>query len=91
MKANEFVKKFGIKSAKYWIDHFNSMNTLPDEFINIEFLGNLKRIVESHELVENHNGVDMAKRFIDANIECNDSDRLKQAIADVESCMEGVS
>ena len=42
----------------------------------------------SAEVVENHNGVDMAKRFIDANIECNDSDRLKQAIADVESCME---
>ena len=50
--------------------------------------GEVKRLVESHEVVENHNGVDMAKRFIDANIECNDSDRLKQAIADVESCKE---
>lgn len=87
MKANEFVKSFGWKEAK-------KKNSEGDNFYvwrrDKELFKDLKRLVESHDLVENHNGVDMAKRFIDANIECNDSDRLKQAIADVESCMEGL-
>ena len=56
MKANEFVKKFGSKSAKYWIDHFNNVNTLPNEFINTEFLGDLKRLVKSHDLIKSYKG-----------------------------------
>ena len=84
MKANEFVKKFGWDRAKQHIKAMDIQNWHND------FYNNLKRLVESYGLVENHNGVDMAKRFIDANIECNDLDRLKQAIADMESCMEGL-
>ena len=101
MKANEFVKKFGSKSAKYWIDHFNNVNTLPDEFINTEFLGDLKRLIESHELVEIYtrrfNG-DAEWFFVSEYCKKNRispffsenynkaSGIYKQAIADVESC-----
>ena len=100
MKANEFVKKFGSKSAKYWIDHFNNVNTLPDEFINTEFLGDLKRLVESHELVESFGGLEMAKESLknlpseyqsytmtrDDTGATTQSFKLNQAIFDVESC-----
>ena len=92
MKANEFVKKFGSKSAKYWIDHFNNVNTLPDEFINTEFLGDLKRIVESHRLIEVEGGIDQVKDTFSfaykhgADELTEYGKRLKQAIADVESC-----
>ena len=93
MKANEFVKKFGSKSAKYWIDHFNNVNTLPDEFINTEFLGDLKRFVESHELVELTGGLEMAKSVLDIEINAKHYEydaskvtQLSKAIFDVESC-----
>ena len=87
MKANEFVKKFGSKSAKYWIDHFNNVNTLPDEFINTEFLGDLKRLVESHELVRDYYGLTRAKEHAESNYTAPElKAALKQAIADVESC-----
>ena len=82
MNATEYFKKHGHKHCK--------STCMQNGWLNTGFWVQLKRLVESYELVENHNGVDMAKRFIDANIECNDSDRLKQAIADVESCMEGL-
>ena len=91
MKANEFVKKFGFKSAKYWIDHFNNVNTLPDEFINIEFLSNLKRLVESHDLAKEHGSLGRAKEYADSAYTAPEvAERLRAAIADVESCMEGV-
>ena len=92
MKANEFVKKFGSKSAKYWIDHFNNVNTLPDEFINTEFLGDLKRLVESHELVDVEGGIDQVKDAFSFAFKHGADElteygkRLKQAIFDVESC-----
>ena len=87
MKANEFVKKFGSKSAKYWIDHFNNVNTLPDEFINTEFLGDLKRLVESHELVEKHGGLENAKDEYFSCVQNNEpASYVAKAIFDVESC-----
>ena len=45
----------------------------------------LKQIVESHELVENWGGLDDAKFALQL---VRYPERLKQAIADVESCME---
>ena len=91
MKANEFVKKFGSKSAKYWIDHFNNVNTLPDEFINTEFLDDLKRLVKSHDLVESYDGLFEAKIYADSEYRSLSAPqitkRLKQAIEDVESCL----
>ena len=45
----------------------------------------LKQIVESHELVENWGGLDDAKFALQL---VRYPERLEQAIADVESCME---
>ena len=47
-------------------------------------LKDLKRLVESVDLVESFNGGEMAKRYLEENVECSDSERLKQAIADYE-------
>lgn len=80
MKANEFVKKYGWEYAKH---------ILADDAPLVMDLNyaDLKRLVESHELVESFNGLEMAKKFYDENIiECSDAWNLKQAIADVESC-----
>lgn len=88
MEASEFVKKFGPKSAKYWIDHFNNVNTLPDEFINTEFLDDLKRLVKSHELVMDYYGLARAKEHADSKYTAPELKvALKQAIADVEGCL----
>ena len=50
----------------------------------------LKRIVESHELVEKVGGLENAKTFDKDCMYCithlTDLDSLNQAIADVESC-----
>ena len=90
MKASEFVKKFGPKSAKYWIDHFNNVNTLPDEFINTEFLDDLKRLVDSHELIiKDFESIEIAKYEYMVSGSYSDTYwiQVKQAIADVEGCL----
>ena len=105
MKAYDFVENKGLKAVKLivdcWIDYPETDVYLPDmmeyTFITIEptencpfvSLSDLKRLVESHALIESFNGLEMAKKFYDENIiECSDAWNLKQAIADVESCME---
>ncbi|MCO8092683.1 hypothetical protein [Acinetobacter lwoffii] len=107
MKANEFVENKGLKAAKLivdcWIDYPETDVYLPDmmeyTFIAIEptencpfvSLNDLKRLVESHELVEHAGGLDSAKKQIelkDSEDNCLWFVDLKIAIADVESCME---
>lgn len=74
MKANEFFKKVGIEAVKSYIVAYE--DHLTDE---------LKRLVESHELVASWGGLDDAKFALQL---VRYPERLKQAIADVESCME---
>lgn len=108
MKANEFVKNKGPKTAKLivdcWIDYPETDVYLPDmmeyTFIAIEptencpfvSLNDLKRLVESHELVEWHGGLKYAKSYFKRNSKeypnAKGWDKLAEAIADVESCME---
>lgn len=79
MKANEFFKKVGIEAVKSYIVAYE--DHLTDE---------LKRLVESHELVEHAGGLDSAKKQIelkDSEDNCLWCVDLKIAIADVESCM----
>lgn len=81
MKANDFIKAHGIAEAKRIIHDARGC-------VGVKLWGrydfstdDLKRLVESHELVESYGGIESCKnhiRFI--------SERLKQAIADVESC-----
>lgn len=52
-------------------------------------LSDLKRLVESMDLVESLNGVETAKRYLEENMECSDFKLLKQTIADYESIYGG--
>lgn len=83
MKANEFVKKYGWDEAKrVLVDCENQHRGLAVGgcIVNI---ASLKRLVESHELVEKLGGLVLAKLYVPDHYK---SDRLKQALADVESC-----
>lgn len=101
MKANEFVKKFGwckvkeiIKNAPDWAFETAGIN----DYANSEWskiypvsayckMDDLKRLVESWELVNFYGGVDDAKQALDAmHFDVYAKAHLKQAIADVESC-----
>ena len=101
MKANEFVKKYGIvKVSKLVIGY---PNTVAYKFYNYDFekeqgkhdevcLVDLKRLIESYKLVESCGGLDKAKEKVKVNaVWCNDGsvflNTLKQAIEDVESCL----
>ena len=97
MKAIEFVKKFGWEEAKIICNGvFTGVVCYKWVELNID---DLKRLVESHELVASRGGLCAAKHdlitlqkhlnntFGWAKITTSEKiDRLKQAIADVESC-----
>lgn len=89
MKAIEFVKKFGVERAKQMVNADDSVHALVFATTKVSFL-DLKRLVESHELVEKVGGLENAKTFDKDCMYCithlTDLDSLKQAIADVESC-----
>lgn len=104
MKANEFVKKFGVDAIKHDLSGYfkdekiGTIQVLTHEKEYIEVDGdNLKRIIESHDLVEkvisDHNKsfkecqIDThgLKSFVKKNPKIYPK-RLKQAIYDVESC-----
>ena len=97
MKANEFFKKFGIvKARKVVIGH---PNWVVYKFYNYDFekedgeydevcLVDLKRLVESHVLVESYGGLEKAKLrcYPAKHLTMESYHKLKQAISDVESC-----
>lgn len=89
MKANEFVKKYG------WGESiaFLSLDSDVEIVYTASFFDDLKRLVESHELVESKGGLIKAKEILADNpVWCSGSKRysspLERAIADVESCTE---
>ena len=92
MRANEFVKKFGLKLAQRDIAALDSGFIKHDDFLEhygFDILDDLKRLVESHELVEKVGGLALAKielKSVDYNSEKDFYENLKQAILDVESC-----
>ena len=116
MKANEFVKKHGLNKAKVLLStQGKTIANLKSEYTaeqlreyqgyivsnDLMSLVELKRLVESHELVEtwklpedDENGLDGATLYLECyafystDEEKAKLDRLAQAIADVESCME---
>ena len=89
MKAIEFVKQYGINEAKRIIpicEKQGARLTVSGYRVNLE---DLKRLVESHELVADYYGLTRAKEHAESNYTAPElKDALKQAIADVESCME---
>ena len=104
MKANEFVKKFGWVHSKYiaekWYNPHKSFDT--KTYHTTYYLDNsgetslveLKRLVESYELVERVGGLSIAKDFcrdfecIHIGLDLIECRRLIKAIADVEACKE---
>lgn len=88
MKANEFVKKFGLDAAKHKADELKIIESMGDK-LSFED-ENLKRIVESHELVESYGGMDRIKEDTSDLEDWEESSSLwrevEKAIADVESC-----
>mgnify|MGYP003622312524 CR=1 FL=1 len=102
MKANEFVKKFGLDLAKRDVRALESGFIKREDILEhygFDILDDLKRLVESHELVESRGGLDAAKHeLILLQKHLNNTfgyvtiitsekiENLKQAIADVESC-----
>ena len=82
MKANEFFKAMGINAVRQFLEN--------DNIRTKEMHDDLKRLVESHELVESKGGIELSKkevrqrsivRWVNPEVE-----RLREAIADVESC-----
>ena len=93
MKANEFFKAMGINAVRQFLEN--------DNIRTKEMHDDLKRLVESHELVKSRGGLDAAKHELIllqkhlkntfgyvTIITSEKIENLKQAIADVESCME---
>ena len=77
MKENEFVKKFGWLLSKAFAENWS------DLAIHYGFdINDLKRLVESHELIESVGGWSNATALYDEHL---DKD-LGRSIADVESC-----
>ena len=79
MKANEFFKAMGLKAVKQFLEN--------DNIRTKEMSDDLKRLVESHELVENWGGLAEAKGIANNPLAIFNTLPLKQAIADVESCL----
>lgn len=96
MKANDFIKKFGLDLAKLDVRAFESGFIKREDIVEhygFDILDDLKRLVESHELVESKGGLAKAKEILADNpVWCFGSKRysspLEKAIADVESCVE---
>lgn len=88
MKANEFVKMVGWEEAKGILEAESFTYRQLGLFSYISHdLDYLKRLVESHELVEQYNGLFEAKELIRVSPKLTSELReVAAAIADVESC-----
>ena len=81
--AEKYFKKNGLQRSRELVEMGFGFCGLED---GLSFhTEQLKRLVESHELVENWGGLDDAKFALQL---VRYPERLKQAIGDVESCME---
>lgn len=93
MKANQFLKAYGLKRVRYLLTMSSNaiVYCLDGEHVHVD---DLKRLVESHELVGSYGGLESSKLTVNYPNFLNDEDvkttnhRLSKAIADVESCME---
>ncbi len=87
MKANEFIKKQGLAEARRVLRDARGC-------VGVKLWGryefsteDLKRLVESHELVFEHGSIDRARKYADSPYTAPEIKVvLDKAIADVESC-----
>ena len=102
MKANEFVKKFGLDRAKQFVNADSTAHALVFATTGVSFI-DLKRLVESHEIVEvglpelkkamfsDSKDLEYVKNWlltVSEKLLTKKGIKLKQAIADVESLKE---
>lgn len=103
MRANEFVKKFGWIKAKDVVrnspesfnDSWNCYRARDNKYSNrfkpsldIVNISDLKRLIESHEIVECMGGLEEAKYILKmSELNGHKYDKTRKAIADVESCL----
>ena len=81
MKAVDFVKKFGWLLSKAFAENWS------DLAIHYGFnIDDLKRLIESWELVEEYGGLSEALGFIRYAPIVPEIRKLRDAIEDVESC-----
>lgn len=100
MTAVEFIKKFGLKRAKQFINADDTTHALVFATTGVSFV-DLKQLVESHELVKpwqlpdddnDETGVDGARMYLECyacystDAQKTKLDRLAQAVKDVEAC-----
>lgn len=83
MRANEFVRKYGLDEATAFL----SLDSDVEIIYTASFFDDLKRLVESHELVGSKGGLDVARNIVKSQHNLYTDMRLVQAIADVESCL----
>ena len=77
MKANEFLRDNGIVKCSRIVDD------LSEQGVDSDFTKDLKRLVESHELIEQYNGLFEAKELIRVSPKLTSELRgLAAAIAD---------
>lgn len=85
MKANKFFKKHGLAEVKILLTSPSHGFFFKEDFYKhygFDIYDDLKRLVESHELVERFGGISKAVEYVDNFI----LPELSRAIADVESC-----
>ena len=87
MKANEFLRDNGIVKCSRIVED------LSEQGVDSDFTKDLKRLVESHELIERVGGLSLTKDFYE-KFECVhiglniiEWRKLGRAIKDVESCL----
>lgn len=103
VKANEFVKKFGWGEVIKFVGWYGGDTSfkflkVKEQTISVHsgdqpydfHIDDLKRLVESHELVESCGGLESAKKELQRQSIFRwinpETERLREAIADVESC-----
>lgn len=97
MDAIQFIKDHGVEKARKVVSGAPELaeyySTIDGEYYRIEInavnLKQLKRLVESVDLVESLNGVETAKRYLEENMEFSDFKLLKQAITDYKDIFGG--
>lgn len=100
MKANEFIKEFGLDRAKQFVNADNTAHALVFATTGVSFI-DLKRLVESHGLIVECGGLEDARSHLESirfNISTKTwfgqallnwtmyADKLEKSITDVESC-----
>ena len=90
MKANEYVKLVGWEYAKLNASSCSHQYYFLHNGYAEVCVSELKRLVESYELVESYGGLESAKKFVGSEYrklsQPKTYNRLCEAILDVESC-----